>query len=140
MAKKKTSFPSISEAVKNLKRGNILPVYFFFGEDSFSIDTSVKALSDAVKPYIVSDFDKETFYADEKPLSDVIDFASAFPFGSEKKFIIYKEFEKVKDKKNLLPYIKSPSDFAVLLIINNGAIQNPDTVLYKALLDNNFIF
>ena len=140
MAKSKLSFPSVSEAVKSIKRGNLLPIYFFFGEDSFSIDTSVSALSEAVKPHIASEFDKETFYGDEKPLSDIIDFASAFPFGSEKKFIIYKEFEKVRDKKNLRPYIESPSDFTVLLIIHNGSIQNPDTVLYRTLLENGFIF
>ncbi|MGA8262865.1 MAG: DNA polymerase III subunit delta [Ignavibacteriaceae bacterium] len=140
MAKSKLSFPSVSEAVKSIKRGNLLPIYFFFGEDSFSIDTSVSALSEAVKPHIASEFDKETFYGDEKPLSDIIDFASAFPFGSEKKFIIYKEFEKVRDKKNLRPYIESPSDFTVLLIIHNGSIQNPDTVFYRTLLENGFIF
>jgi DNA polymerase-3 subunit delta len=140
MAKSKLSFPSVSEAVKSIKRGNLLPIYFFFGEDSFSIDTSVSALREAVKPHIASEFDKETFYGDEKPLSDIIDFASAFPFGSEKKFIIYKEFEKVRDKKNLRPYIESPSDFTVLLIIHNGSIQNPDTVLYRTLLENGFIF
>jgi DNA polymerase-3 subunit delta len=140
MAKSKLSFPSVSEAVKSIKRGNLLPIYFFFGEDSFSIDTSVSALREAVKPHIASEFDKETFYGDEKPLSDIIDFASAFPFGSEKKFIIYKEFEKVRDKKNLQPYIESPSDFTVLLIIHNGSIQNPDTVLYRTLLENGFIF
>ena len=140
MAKSKFNFPSVSEAVKSIKQRNILPVYFFFGEDSFSIDTSVSALNEAMKPFITSDFDKETFYGDEKPLLDIIDFASAFPFGSEKKFIIYKEFEKVRDKKNLLPYVESPSDFTVLLIVHNGSIQNPDTVLYRTLLDNDFIY
>ena len=140
MAKSKLKFPSVSEAVKNIKRRNLQPIYFFFGEDSFSIDTSVNALNEAMKSHIASDFDKETFYGDEKPLSEIIDFASAFPFGSEKKFIIYKEFEKVRDKKDLLPYIESPSDFTVLLIIHNGSIQNPDTVLYRTLLENDFIY
>ena len=140
MAKSKLRFPSVSEAAKSIKRGNLLPVYFFFGEDSFSIDTTVSALSEAVKPYIASDFDKETFYGDEKPLSDVIDFASAFPFGSQKKYIIYKEFDKVRDKKDLLPYVESPSDFTVLLIIHNGSIQNADTALYRTLLENDFIY
>ena len=140
MAKSKHGFPSISEAVKGIKRGNFLPVYFFFGEDSFSIDTSVSELNAALKPFLTSDFDKETFYADEKPLSEVIDFALVFPFGSEKKFIIYKEFEKARDKKSLQSYIESPAEFTVLLIIHNGSIQNADTVLYRTLLEKNFIY
>ena len=140
MAKRKISIPSISEAVKSIKRGNLLPVYFFFGEDSFSIDTSVNELNAALKPFLASDFDKEIFYADEKPLSEVIDFATVFPFGSEKKFIIYKEFEKSRDKKSLQSYIESPAEFTVLLIIHNGSIQNADTVLYRTLLEKNFIY
>ena len=140
MAKSRISIPSISEAVKSIKRGNLLPVYFFFGEDSFSIDTSVNELNAALKPFLASDFDKETFYADEKPLSEVIDFATVFPFGSEKKFIIYKEFEKSRDKKSLQSYIESPAEFTVLLIIHNGSIQNADTVLYRTLLEKNFIY
>jgi DNA polymerase-3 subunit delta len=140
MAKSKHGFPSISEAVKGIKRGNLLPVYFFFGEDSFSIDTSVSELNAALKPFLTSDFDKETFYADEKPLSEVIDFALVFPFGSEKKFITYKEFEKARDKKSLQSYIESPAEFTVLLIIHNGSIQNADTVLYRTLLEKNFIY
>ena len=140
MAKSKISIPSISEAVKSIKRGNLLPVYFFFGEDSFSIDTSVNELNSALKPFLASDFDKETFYADEKPLSEVIDFALVFPFGSEKKFITYKEFEKARDKKSLQSYIESPAEFTVLLIIHNGSIQNANTVLYRTLLEKNFIY
>ncbi len=140
MAKSKINFPSVSEAVKNLKRGNLQPVYYFFGEDSFSIDTSVNAVSEAVKPHIASEFDREVFYTEEKSLEEILAFASAFPFGSGKKFILVKEFEKVRDKKNLLPYAEAPADFTVLLIIHNGSIQNPDTELYRTLREKNFIF
>ena len=140
MAKTKINVPPISEAVKNIKRGSLLPVYYFFGEDSFSIDISLKAVDEAVKPLIASEFDKEVFYSEEKTIADVIDFASSFPFGSEKKFIIFKEFEKLRDKKNILSYVQSPSDFTVLVIIHNGSIQNLDTEPYKTLAQNNFLY
>lgn len=140
MAKTKISVPPISEAVKNIKKGNLLPVYYFFGEDSFSIDISVKAVDEAVKPLIASEFDKEVFYSEERTIEDVIDFASSFPFGSEKKLIIFKEFEKLRDKKNILSYVQSPSDFTVLVIVHNGSIQNLDTEPYKTLAQNNFLY
>ena len=140
MAKTKINVPPISEAVKNIKRGSLLPVYYFFGEDSFSIDISLKAVDEAVKPLIASEFDKEVFYSEEKTIADVIDFSSSFPFGSEKKFIIFKEFEKLRDKKNILSYVQSPSDFTVLVIIHNGSIQNLDTEPYKTLAQNNFLY
>lgn len=140
MAKNRANIPSISEAVKNLKRGNILPVYYFFGEDSFSIDISLKAIEEAVKPFLASDFDREIFYSEERTLIEVLDAASAFPFGSDKKLIIYKDFEKVRDKKNLLSYIESPAEFTVLVLVHNGAVSNPGTNLYSALIKNKFLY
>ncbi len=140
MAKSNTKIAGISEAIKNLKKGIILPLYFFFGEDSFSIDEALKEVENTVLPRVTSDFDREVFYGEEKLISDVLGFATVFPFGSEKKLLIFKEFEKVKDKKNLLSYAESPADFTVLVIVNNGGIKNTDTVLYKALAKNNFIY
>ena len=69
-----------------------------------------------------------------------MDFASAFPFGSEKKFIVFKEFEKVKDKKSLTSYLKSPADFTVLVLIHNGAIGGFKTEPFPSLIEKKYIF
>ncbi len=90
MAKSKKSAAPISEAIKNLKKDNFLPVYYFFGEDSFSISNAVSLIQNTIQPFITSDFDKETFYGDSANLIEVLNFASAFPFGSEKKIITFK--------------------------------------------------
>ncbi len=140
MAKNRKSAPQISDAVKNLKKNNFLPIYYLFGEDSYSIDNTVKQIQNAIEPFIGSDFDKETFYGDNNNLTDVLNFASTFPFGSEKKLIIFKEFEKVRDKKNLASYVKSPVDFTTIIITHEGKISNLDSEPYKSLLQNNFIF
>jgi len=140
MSKFKAGVQSIQDAVKKIKTGEILPVYFFFGEDSFSIDNGLKIVENAVKPLLKSDFDFEVFHGDEKSLDEVISFAEAFPFGSEKKLIIFKEFEKVKDKKKLLNYAASPPDFTVLVIIHSGEISNLSSEPYQTLIENRFIF
>jgi DNA polymerase-3 subunit delta len=140
MAKYKPKIPTVLELSKKISKKNLLPVYYFFGEDSFSLDTGVKAVEKVVEPLITSDFDKETFYGENNSLAEVLDFASAFPFGSEKKLIIFKEFEKVKDKKNLFPYLKSPADFTVIIFIHNGTITGFKTEPYSTLLEENYIY
>lgn len=140
MSKTKVNIPSISQIKNELINRKILPVYFFLGEDSYSIETGSTLVEEAVKPFIESDFDKETFYGEDKNLNEILDFASAFPFGTGKKLIILKEFEKIKDKKQLTSYVNSPSEFTVLIIINNGSISNLDTEPYKSLIENKFIF
>jgi DNA polymerase III subunit delta len=140
MAKNNPAIPSVLELTKKINKNNLLPIYYFFGEDSFSLDSGLKAVEKTVQPLITSDFDKEVFYGENKTLSEVLDFASAFPFGSEKKFIVFKEFEKVKDKKSLTSYLKSPSDFTVLVLIHNGTISGFKTEPFPSLIENKFIF
>jgi len=140
MAKTKVSIPVISLIKNELIKGKISPVYFFLGEDSYSIETGSVMVEEAVKPFIESDFDKETFYGEESDLTDILNFASAFPFGSGKKLVIIKGFEKIKDKKKLTYYINSPPEFTVLLIVNSGSISNLETEPYKSLINNKFIF
>ncbi len=138
MAKSKA--PSILDIIPAINKGTLQPVYYFFGEDYYLLQNVLDLISKAVSPLITSDFDKETFYGDKKPLGEVLDFAKAFPFGSEKKLIIFKQFEKVKDKKPLVDYTASPADFTVLVLIHNGTITNLSLEPYKTLSKNNFIF
>ncbi len=71
---------------------------------------------------------------------DIISIASSFPFGSEKKYVLVKEFEKINNKKNLVNYINSPADFTILVMVYNGSISNLAAEPYKSLLENNFIY
>ncbi len=132
--------PSISNLNTSLKKGNLFPIYYIFGEDSFSLDSTLLSIQEYVEPFISSEFDKETFYGDTKSLAEVLNFAAAFPFGSDKKIIIFRQFEKVRDKKPLKEYALAPPEFAVLVLVHTGTITNLSSQPYKTLLENNFIF
>jgi DNA polymerase-3 subunit delta len=140
LANSKTNIPSILEAVKEIKKGKLKPVYYFSGDDSFGIDSAFKLLEEKVAPLLTSDFDKEVFYGENKALSEILDAASAFPFGSSKKFVIVRESEKIKDKKDLLSYADSPPEFTILVFLHNVKISNPDSQVYKKLIDEGFLF
>jgi DNA polymerase-3 subunit delta len=140
MTRNNSGIPSVLEITKKINKNNLLPVYYFIGEDSFSLDSGLKAVEKAVQPLISSDFDKETFYGENKTLSEVLELASAFPFGSEKKLIIFKEFEKVKDKKSLSSYLKSPADFTVLVLIHYGTVSSFKSEPFASLAEKKYIF
>lgn len=136
----KTKAPSILDVAPSINKGRLQPIYYFFGEDYYLLQNTVKAIENAAASFIISDFDKETFYGESNSLGEVLDFASAFPFGSEKKLIIVKQFEKVKDKKPLTRYAESPVEFSILVLVHDGSISNLDSEPYKTLSKNNFIF
>lgn len=136
----KIKAPSVLQVINNVSKENTLPVYYLFGEDTFNLNTGLTAIEEAVNPFISSDFDRETFYGEDKPLKEILNFATAFPFGNGKKLIILKQFEKVKDKKLLKDYVLNPADFTVLVIVHYGTINNLATELYKTLLSKNYLF
>jgi DNA polymerase-3 subunit delta len=141
MAKSKVNILSILEASKTFTKDKFLPVYFFFGNDYYSIDAVVRELESAISPFIGSDFDKETIYGDDKiNLPQLLSMASSFPFGSEKKFILFKEFDKVKDINSLTEYVRNPPLYTTIAFIFNGELQYPEKEPYKSLIKQKFIF
>ncbi len=140
MAKSKVPLFPISEAIKSLRQKKFLPIYLFSGEDELGIEEALKIADETISPFIKNDFDKEVLYGDEQNANTIINDASAFPFASERKLIIVKEFDKLRDKKQLSPYINSPADFSILILVQTGAIENFNAEPYKSLLQNKFIF
>ncbi len=138
MAKSKA--PSILEAIGEIKKRKFKPVYYFFGEDSYNLSFALHTLEESFNPIISSDFDKEAIYSEDRPISDILGLATAFPFGSEKKLIIVKEAEKFRDKKPLKDYADSPAEFTVLAFFHNGSITNLNTQPFKTLSENNFLY
>ncbi len=140
MAKSKLKAPSILKVLKDISSGKLLPVYYLFGEDTYILDKTIKDLEKYTEPFLASDFDKDIMYAEDTNLSEIISVASSFPFGSEKKFVVVKEFEKISNKKDLLGYINSPADFTRLILEHRGSISNLESEPYKSLLKNNFMY
>ncbi len=138
MAKSKA--PSILEAIKEIKKRKFKPVYYFFGEDSYNLSSTLHTLEEAFQPLLLSEFDKEVIYSEDKSINDILGLAAAFPFGSEKKIIIVKEAEKIRDKKPLKDYASSPSEFTVIVFFHNGSITNLGSEPFKTLDANGFLF
>jgi DNA polymerase-3 subunit delta len=127
--------------MSELKNEKLKQIYFLFGEDHFTINNAIKNISKLVEPFLTSDFDYETISAEKKAnLSDLIDLAYTFPFGSDKKLLIVKNFENYNNKKQLLDYINDPSETTILLIANYGTISNLMSEPYKSLKSKEFIF
>lgn len=138
MAKSKA--PSILDAIKDIKKRKFKPVYYFFGEDSYNLSFALHSLEEAFQPLLLSEFDKETIYAEDKAITDILGHATSFPFGSEKKLIIVREAEKIKDKKPLKDYATSPAEFTVLAFFHNGSITNLSSEPFKTLDANEYLY
>ncbi|MGE5431816.1 MAG: DNA polymerase III subunit delta [Syntrophomonadaceae bacterium] len=141
MAKTKVPVPSIYSIGKFLKKDSFLPVYFFYGEDTYSIENAARTVENALQPFLSSDFDKEVLSGKERTVMEVIDAASAFPFGSEKKLMIVKDFDELKgDKKKLISFVNNPPAFTTIVFTKNGNISNVESEPYFTFLKRGYLF
>lgn len=141
MGKPKPKIPSIRDIVSHIKGKNFLPVYYFFGEDTGTIDGAIDSLTKAISPLLSSDFDKENISADKSiDVNEIIDMASAFPFGDGKKLIIVKNIEQLKDRKALAEYAENPPDFTYLILAHFGKTTAVETEPIKTLLKHGYVF
>jgi DNA polymerase III subunit delta len=139
MAKKE--IPSISDLPKFISKEKFLPLYFFCGEDQYSIDLAVETVEKAIMPSLHSDFDRELFNGEKgQNLAQILDVAFSFPFGGGKKLIIIKNFEKFSDKKELTGYIGHPPEFTVLIITQPGKVADFSREPYSSLLSKQSLF
>jgi len=138
---KKPIIQSIVEVTKFLSEGKYLPIYFFCGEDNYTLDLAIETVEKSLAPQILSDFDKEVINAEKNQnLSQILDLAFSFPLGGGKKLIILKNFDKISDKKELKTYIDNPPEFTVLLITQLNKIADISKEPYLKLKEYGYLF
>ncbi len=115
---------SIYQLSENLRTDKLQNVYCLAGEDLFELELGRKKIENAVMPLVESDFDKEVIDANKQTeVYQITDLASAFPFGSGKKLIIVKNFEEVKNKKQISQFVSDPPEFLILVLVNAGKVN-----------------
>ncbi|MCF6268229.1 MAG: DNA polymerase III subunit delta [Melioribacteraceae bacterium] len=138
---KKPHIESIYNLPKYLKDDSLLPIYFLFGEDSFTISNAVKAIEKKIVPLVESDFDFETLtISKESSVSQFVDLAYSFPFGAGKKLIVVKGLEAIKEKKNFSVYVNDPAEFTVMIISHFSQKVNLKQEPFKSLFAKGYIF
>ena len=139
--KTKPQIESIYNLPKFLKEDSLLPIYFLFGEDTFTINNAIKAIEKKIIPFVTSDFDYETItLSKDSSVSQLADLAYSFPFGDGKKLIIAKGFDELKDAKAFASYVKDPADFTVLVIMQSSKKAPLNQEPYKSLNAEKYIF
>lgn len=141
MAKSKVPVPSIQQLSRYSKPESLLPVYFFFGEDAYSIDSAVKYLEKIIEPKLSTELDKEVIAGKERTIVELLDMASSFPFGEGKKLLIVRDFDEVRgDKKKFASYANNPNDTTIIILTRQGGISNLEAEPYTTLLKHNYLF
>jgi len=109
----------VQNILNDIKKGNIKPVYFLAGEESFFIDQISDYIEKNLLPEDAKGFDQMVVYGLEVNLPDLILQARQFPMIGDKQVIIVKEaqhlFKKKEDSEALESYLNKPAESSVLV-------------------------
>jgi len=92
------------------------PVYLLHGPESLLADEAERMIVEAAVPADHRAFDLDVLYGAETTAREVVDRASSFPLGGERRAVVVREAEKIPDRKGLKSYIEHPAPSTVLVL------------------------
>lgn len=120
-----------SQLISDIRRGNVLPLYLFYGEEEFLIREAVDLIVQKIVDPGTRDFNFNTLYCREASASDIIGIAQTLPFMAEKRLIIARDIDafKAADIEVLIPYLRDPSPSTCLVMLSNQRKYDKKTVI-----------
>lgn len=106
--------------LKNIKNKELLPIYFFHGEEPFFMDVALKSFENDVLEEDEKAFNQTVVYGKDTSYSEVLSLARQFPMMGDKQVIILKEAQDIiltePESKALLAYVENPVESTILVI------------------------
>jgi DNA polymerase-3 subunit delta len=105
----------------SLQRGDLYPLYFLYGDETFLIDEALATLQAKVLGESLRDFNLNTFYGEEAEANQLRDAIETLPMMASVRIIVLKEAQDLKDKhwEALSPVLKDPIDTSVFVCVGS---------------------
>ena len=118
--------PSVTpeSIVRDVRAGNICPVYYLMGEEGYYIDKISEFLIDTLLTKEEQDFNLVTFFGADAEIEQIIMAAKAFPMGAKYTVVLVKEAQALSDLDKFEFYLKQPQSTSVVIFCHmNGKID-----------------
>lgn len=115
---------TLQQILTNVKNGDIQPVYYLMGEESFFIDTLTDALLKVLINETEREFDLSVVYGKDTDMRQVISLCRQYPMLARHKVVLVREAQDIKDIENLSLYLEKSMPTTVLIINHkNGTLD-----------------
>ena len=116
-------YSSADNLLSDIKSGQILPVYVLHGVEPFFIDKVTSHMEKKLLSEGEQAFNQSVLYGRDVDSKQVLDYARQYPMMAERRVVIIKEAQGMRDLKSLGSYISSPSPQTVLVIAHKKKID-----------------
>ncbi len=106
----------VIQITKDIKAGNLKPIYFLMGEEPYYIDKLTEFIEENVLQEHERDFNQTILYGRDVTIEDVIGSAKRFPMMADRQVIIVREAQELsRTIDKLEAYAENPQPTTVLV-------------------------
>ena len=109
-----------TEIIASIAKKKLQPVYFLMGDEPYYIDKVADSFSKNVLSAEEQEFNQVVLYGKDIETVQIIAEAKQFPFGTEKRVVIVREAQYLKNIELLDSYLDNPQPSTVLVISYKG--------------------
>ena len=104
------------DIVRDVKDGKFAPIYLLMGDEDYYIDQTSQYILDQALKQEERDFNYDLLYGAETRSSDILSIAQQFPMMADRRVVMVREFQSMRDKDALTAYAKNPNPTTVLIL------------------------
>lgn len=116
MAAKTTASPSYEDIVRDVRAGNLCPVYYLMGEEDYYIDRISDFIVNTILREEERDFNLDVLYGSETTANQVIQFAQGLPMMAKYRVVLVREAQGLSDREQLASYLSHYNPSTVLIM------------------------
>lgn len=116
----------------HLSEGRLSTAYLLAGEDGFLLSRALGRLVEKSLAGAPRDFNLDVFYARDSKGDDIAAQAQTLPMMADRRTVVVKEADRLKDLDPVKEYLKSPSPTTVLVLVAENADKAKEMSLAKA--------
>lgn len=131
----------INTIISDIKKGNIKPIYFLMGEESYYIDKISDFIEDTVLDEAEKGFNQQVMYGRDATIEDIVGAAKRYPMMAERQVLIVKEAQDLsRSIEKLVSYAENPQPTTVLVLNYKYKKLDKRKKLYKVIAKSGLIF
>ena len=122
------------QIVNAIKQGNIKPIYFLMGEETYYIDKISDYIENTILQESEKGFNQMTLYGRDVTVEDIVSNAKRYPMMADYQVVIVKEAQDLsRTIDKLLDYAKNPQPTTVLVFNYKYKKLDKRKAIYKAI-------
>ena len=131
----------VKSIVAAIKKGEVKPIYFLMGDESYFIDKIADFIEDNVLQEEEKGFNQMLLYGRDVSIDDIVGNAKRYPMMAERQVVIVKEAQDLsRTIEQLTDYAENPQPSTVLVLCYKYKKLDKRKKLHKTIAKNGLIF